>query len=164
MPALTGFEIEQERERLEREAAQILGFMIFEYSRLEMELGLLLSWLDGGSSVERFAGKIGNLNFSKRLECLQKTADSKFREEPHVIDAYSAWISDANAIRELRNRLFHGRWGIEPIAQRVVNVVGLPNSPEQTSTPYTIPELEGSLEAIRQLRARLLELGTSYPS
>ena len=163
MPDWTGFEVQEERTRLEREAATILGFMLFEYSRLDMELGLFLSWSDEGSSLESLTKKMVGLNFNKRLEHLQTSVASKFRDTPSIADAYFAWISDAHLIRELRNHLFHGRWGVEPIAQRVVNVVGLPNSPDQSSTPYTIAELEGHLERMRQLRVRLQELRSSCP-
>ena len=137
--------------------------MLFEYSRLDMELGLFLSWSDDGSSLESRTKKMVGLNFNKRLEHLQTSTASKFRGDPGTAEAYFAWILDAHSIRELRNNLFHGRWGVEPIAQRVVNVVGLPNSPDQSSTPYTIAELEGNLERIRQLRVRLRELRSSCP-
>src|SRR5690606_32499110 len=138
--------------RLEREAATILGFMLFEYSRLDMELGLFLSWSDNGSSLEKLTKKIGRFNFSKRLEYLQKSVALRFDGNLGVIGVYSAWISDAHSIRELRNELFHGRWCVELVAQRVVNVVGLPNSPDQSSKRYTIEELEGALERMRNLR------------
>jgi hypothetical protein len=163
MRAWTGVEILEERDRLEREAATILGFMIFEYSRLDMELGWFLSWADDGNSLEKLTKKLGALNFSKRLEFLQKSVASKFRDSPSVVEAYANWLSDAHAIRELRNQLFHGRWGVEPIQQRVVNVVGLPNSPSQESTPYSIADLQSALASMRDLRARLQKLRSSCP-
>ena len=163
MPELKGYEVQEERERLEREAATILGFMIFEYSRLDMELGLLLAWSDDGSSLDHLTKKLSALNFSKRLEHLRKLVTSKYQDTPKAMKAYSDWMSDAHTIRELRNQLFHGRWGVEPIAQRVVNVVGLPTSPDQKSTPYTIAELESSLTRVRQLREQLRVLRSSCP-
>src|SRR5690606_18836648 len=106
MPDWTGFEVQEERTRLEREAATILGFMLFEYSRLDMELGLFLSWSDNGSSLEKLTKKIGRFNFSKRLEYLQKSVALRFDGNLGVVGVYSAWISDAHSIRELRNELF----------------------------------------------------------
>jgi hypothetical protein len=159
----TGVEVQEERTRLEHEAAAILGFMLFEYSRLDMELGLFLSWSDDGSLLENLTRKMGSLNFSKRLEYLQKSVTSKFDGNIEVLGAYAAWISEAHSIRELRNELFHGRWCIDPIAQRVVNVVGLPNSPDQKSRPHTIEELEEILNRMRHLRVQLRELRSSCP-
>ena len=163
MRELTGAEVQEERARLEREAATILGFMIFEYSRLDMELGLFLAWSDDGSSLEQLTKKLSAFNFSNRLEHLRKTVALKFQDTQNILEAYSAWMSDAHSIRELRNQLFHGRWGVEPHAQRVVNVVGLPTSPDQKSTPYTIAELESQLANVRELRTRLHALRSSCP-
>jgi signal transduction protein with GAF and PtsI domain len=161
--AWTGSEVQPERERLEGAAATTLGFMLFEYSRLDMELGLFLSWVDQGRHLEKMAKKVEALNFNKRLEYLQKAAAERFRESPAIMEAYAGWISDAHEIRELRNRLFHGRWGIEPIRQVVVNVVGLPTSPDQEATKYSLSDLESGLRAISQLRARLRDLRSSFP-
>jgi hypothetical protein len=35
----------------------------------------------------------------------------------------------------------HGRWGIDERGQRVVNVLGLPGSPNQREVSYTLDEL-----------------------
>ena len=163
MKAWTGTEIQEEHDRLERDAATVLGLMIFEYTRLDMELGWLLSWADGGTSLERLTKKLGPLSFSKRLEHLEKSVASKFQGQPEVAATYQDWLSDAHAIRELRNQLFHGRWAVQPIRQVVVNVVGLPNSVDQKGTPYSISDLEGVLIAIRELRARLQGLRSLHP-
>ena len=163
MRELTGTEVQAERTRLECEAATILGFMIFEYSRLDMELGLLLAWSDDGTSLDSLTKKLSGFNFSKRLEHLRKSVALKYHDVPSTLQAYSAWMSDAHLIRDLRNQLVHGRWGVEAHAQQVVNVVGLPTSPDQKSVPYTIPELESKLEDIRDLRTRLHELRSKCP-
>jgi hypothetical protein len=63
----TGIEIEEERRRLESEAAMILGRMHFEYSRLETELGLGLVWANEGSGLsDEFSKKVGDFNFKKK--------------------------------------------------------------------------------------------------
>lgn len=163
MKAWTGFEIEEERERLEREAATILGFMIFEYSRLEMELGWFLSWTDNGQSLDKLTKRFATLDFGRRLKYLKQSVASKYTESPEIVRTYRAWLTAADKIRALRNQLFHGRWGVEPIEQRVVNIVGLPNSLDQKSTPYTIADLEVVLQSTRDLRKRLQELRSLYP-
>jgi len=57
MRSWTGIEIEAERERLEREAASILGYMLFEYSRLDMELGMMMVWTGEGQRLEKLTTK-----------------------------------------------------------------------------------------------------------
>jgi len=163
MRAWTGIEIQEEHDRLESEAATALGLMIFEYSRLDMELGLFLSWSDDGKLMERITKKVAGLNFSKRLEFLQKSVAKKFRDSPDVIERYARWLADAHAIRELRNQLFHGRWGVKATEQVVVNVIGLPTSPDQESTRYSIAELKSALGSVRELRSRLQKLRSSCP-
>lgn len=163
MWAWTGIEIQEERDRLEREAATILGYMLFEYSRLDMELGLFLVWAYEGKTLEELTKKLSDYSFHKRLEFLQKLVQVKFAETPKIIGAYATWLADAHEIRSIRNQLFHGRWGVNPIQQQVTNVLGLPTSPEQRETPYSIVDLQNKLETIRALRTRLQELRKSSP-
>jgi hypothetical protein len=80
-----------------------------------------------------------------------------------AVDLYAAWLNDAHAIRLLRNQLFHGRWGFIPIQQLVANVIGLPTSPEQSETRYSIDQLGASLESMRMLRVRLSDLRKKWP-
>ncbi len=69
----------------------------------------------------------------------------------------------AHATRSIRNQLFHGRWGVIPRQHLVANVVGLPNSHEQSETRYSIAGLGEELEAMRTLRSRLSELKRTWP-
>lgn len=163
MRAWTGEEIQEERDRLEREAATILGYMLFEYSRLDMELGLFLVWSNEGQTLDKLTKKLSNYNFNKRLEFLHELVQDKYADTPQPIEIYASWLADAHETRSIRNQLFHGRWGADPIQQQVVNVLGLPTSPEQRETPYSIVDLQKELESIRALRARLKELRKMWP-
>jgi hypothetical protein len=59
--------------------------------------------------------------------------------------------------------LVHGRWGVEPIKNRVVNVIGLPTSPEQRTVEYAIVDLKRVLEKIVELQQRLSVLRAESP-
>jgi hypothetical protein len=163
MRAWTGIEIEEDRDRLEREAATILGYMLFEYSRLDMELGLFLVWSNEGKTLDKLTKKLLDHNFHKRLELLQKLVKAKYADTPQPIEVYESWLADAHKTRSIRNQLFHGRWGVNPTQQQVINVLGLPTSPEQQETAYSIADLQNELEAMRALRARLQELRKLWP-
>jgi hypothetical protein len=163
MRSWTGIEIEAERERLEREAASILGYMLFEYSRLDMELGMMVVWADDGQRLEKLTTEYNQSNFNKKLRQLEKQAASKYAASPEALSTHARWLDAADRARECRNKLVHGRWGIEPTRQRVVNVVGLPTSPEQKEIPYTIPALPAELDAVRSLRADLMALRKAWP-
>ena len=61
--AWTATEIETERERLDRDAASILGYMLFEYSRLDMQLGLMVVWTGDGQKMEKLTTHHNESNF-----------------------------------------------------------------------------------------------------
>jgi hypothetical protein len=163
MRALAGAEIETEGDRLERDAATVLGYMLFEYSRMDMELGLFLVWSGDGHKLEELTKKLSDHNFHKRLEFLETLVQLKYVDNPLALEVYTSWLSDAHAIRSIRNQLFHGRWGVSPQQQLVANVVGLPTSHEQNETRYSIAGLRETLEAMRTLRSRLSELRKTWP-
>ena len=147
---------------LERDAATVLGYMLFEYSRLDMELGLFLVWADKGKNLEVRTKKFGEANFAKRLDELEKLVNTKYAEADGS-NQCARWIRDAHAVRSLRNQLFHGRWGFVPHEGLVANVVGLPTSPNQTEVRYSIAQLHESLLTVKGLRQRLAELKQTWP-
>ncbi|MEQ3775703.1 MAG: hypothetical protein ABNH27_01190 [Alcanivorax sp.] len=149
-------------DEIEQEAATVLGYMLFEYSRLDMELGLFLVWSDDGKKLDSLTNKLNDSNFYKRLLLLEKLVQEKYLGTP-TADIYGSWLSDAHAARSIRNQLFHGRWGFIPQQQQVANVIGLPTSAEQAETRYSISQLEDLLNKMRELRFRLRDLRQSCP-
>lgn len=101
-------DVKAEGNDLERDAATVLGYILFEYSTLDMELGLFLVWSDKGRRLNQLSKKLSEANFSKRLKHLEKRAKSKYSNGP-AADEYAIWLHDTHAIRSLRNQLFHGR-------------------------------------------------------
>jgi hypothetical protein len=162
MHAWSGTDVVKERSDLENEAARLLGFMIFEYSRMEMDLGLFLAWADEGRSLDHNSKQVADTTFNERLVRLRKAVLVRHADPPTVISAYENWLDEAHALRELRNSLFHGRWGVETSKQVVVNVVGLPTH-AQTATRYSICDLQAALESMRKARKRLEELRSLWP-
>jgi hypothetical protein len=152
----------EDRDQVEEQAATVLGYMLFEYTRLDMELGLFLVWSDEGKELENLTKKVADYNFAKRLCFLEKLVQEKYSDTPAAY-LYAEWLHDAHEIRSLRNKLFHGRWGFIPRQQMVANVIGLPTSPEQTEVRYSLEQLRGSLEFMRMLRARLDNLRDKWP-
>ena len=151
-----------EGDDFERDTATVLGYMLFEYSRLDMELGLFLVWSDEGRRLDERSKKLNETSFSKRLELLEMLTKLKYSDTP-AADEYAKWLLDAHALRSLRNQLFHGRWGFDSRQGMAANVVGLPTSPAQTETRYSIAQLRESLQLMRALRSRLSELRQTWP-
>jgi hypothetical protein len=160
----TGIEIERATQGLEQASATILGRMLFEYSRLDMHLGLMLVWTNGGAQLEAMTEQVSKPQFSfgEKLKLMAKLAQEKYEANAEALDAHGRWIEEANAIRELRNVLVHGRWGIEATKNQVVNVVGLPTG-EQKASRYTIAELKTLLQRMQHLVLQLAKLREKWP-
>lgn len=158
----TALEIQEAEIALEQAASLALGRMLMAFSRMEMELGLALVWVNEGKELEARTAKLDQSNFHTKLEELRKHLDQRDRSD-EVGRKLSAWMEKAHALRGIRNELVHGRWGIAAVDDVVVNVIGLPTSPEQRSTRYRIAELDRIVEDIHHLRAELSKLRTKWP-
>ena len=159
----TGIEIERARRGLEQASATVLGRMIFEFSRLDVALGLFLVWADGGSDLDRLTKTVSEYTFHKKLDFLQELVQVKYSGDQPASLLYAEWLGDAHSTRTSRNELVHGRWGVDPLKDQVVNVIGLPTSSEQIEKRYTIAELKSILERIVILQTRLSELRERWP-
>ena len=159
----TGIEIEHARQSLEHASTTILGRMIFAFSRLDVALALHLVWSKGGSQLDEHTKKVEDLSFQKKLGFLKNLVTDKYKDEEDAHSLYGQWLKDARAVRTMRNELVHGRWGIDPMKSKVVNVLGLPTSSEQRSKRYTISALENALDQIERLQVRLAELRKKWP-
>lgn len=159
----TGKEIMAARESLESGAAKLLGRMLFEFSRLDVSLGLCLVWVENGKNLEKLTKKVEAEGFAARLARLEKQVNKATASESEARAAYLQWISSARHIRLTRNDLVHGRWGVEPIKGQIVNVVGLPTSLNQRSIEYSLAELEQVLTEIVQVQKTLSTLRSRWP-
>ena len=158
MRAWTGIESREERDKLEREVAALLGFMLFEYARLDMALGMALAWADGGRDLKVRSEQLAGANLHSKLVAFDNAAQAKFERNPDTKEAFLMLIHDAHRAREFRNTLVHGGWGFEATEQTAVCVTGLPTSVGQREIRYTISDLEGTLESVRSVRQRLRKL------
>jgi hypothetical protein len=147
-------------EALKHAVAQCLGLLVMEYSRLEMEVGLVLHAANGGRDGETVARLLRRADFNKRLAILRDYLGDHADVDP----AYRHWVNDANAARKLRNRLMHGRWDFgDPATPTFTVVRGDPFSDEQETTQMSLPELEAQLQRLKALRRRLAELREKSP-
>jgi hypothetical protein len=142
----------------ERAGAELLGRMIFAFSRLDMALGLCIVWTGGGRNIESLSNQVPNWTFHSRLDYLTELLTaSRARDDADRI-AYEAWIADAHALRRCRNDMVHGRWAVNGDGSKVANVVGLPTSSQQREVSYSLRELESFVDSLEALQHRLREL------
>jgi hypothetical protein len=158
----TVLEIQEAEIALEQAASLALGRMLMAFSRMEMELGLALVWVNDGKELETRTAKLDQSNFHVKLEELRKHLDQRGCSD-EVGKKLSAWMEKAHGLRGIRNELVHGRWGIAAVQGVVVNVIGLPTSPEQRPTSYRIADLDRIVDDIHRLRAELSKLRNRWP-
>ena len=163
MDDLTVGELWARRKQLENEAAVQLGHMIFEISRLEMNLGLCLVWVEGGGKLESLTKSVESLGLKAKLDKLEEQVKANLPDRSKCREAYEHWLQRAHAIRQLRNNLIHGRWGVEAHINKVVNVLGLPTSEEQQITRYGIDELVRINNELKALQCELSRLREDWP-
>lgn len=159
----TGIELSAARDALEGGAAALLGRMLFEFSRLDMALGLCLVWINDGQDLDELTHQVEEESFALRLNRLEKLVMKGSVEGSKKCTVYADWIAAAREIRTTRNDLVHGRWGTDPVKGEVMNVVGLPTSSAQRSAAYSLADLEGILAEMRRLHERLSELRERWP-
>lgn len=163
MTEITAREIHERRDALENAGATLLGRLLFEFARLDMNLGLCLVWLEGGSRLEALSEKVPNWGFSQRLDYLDGAVARTHSVQHEGRIEYSKWIARSRLVRKTRNELVHGRWVVSANAETLINILGLPTSPGQRSVAYTLGELDECIEEMKALQRVLSELRRRWP-
>lgn len=159
----TGIEIAKRTIVLENATALAIGRFIIQFSRLEMTLGLAIVWEGGGKDLERLSSDVVGESFGIRLERFRNQIKKIPVEKRDAINAYEKWLASAAAVRDVRNRFIHGRWGICTTIEKVSNVVGMPTSPEQKEYLYDVSELESEAANVAEVTKGLLIVLEKWP-
>jgi hypothetical protein len=158
MLTLTANDLATRRKDLEQSAASALGKTLFAFSRLDMNLGLMLSWHLWSIGKEGQVKSVENMNFNTRLELLNQCIDGSATIPDGAKVELNAWLAQAHAARAQRNELVHGRWASDPVKDKVLNIVGLPSSDAQRTIEYSIRELEDFNHQIERLTSDMSQL------
>jgi len=158
MRDLTANEMVARRRELDDSAALAVGRILFAFSRLEMNLGLMLTWAYWITGKDNEVQCLNNMNFGARLDLLRQYIERSPALPVEARSALSVWLSAADVVRERRNQLVHGRWASDPIKEKVVNVFGLPTSDAQETIEYSLAELEAYNQEILSLTSALSQL------
>lgn len=150
-------------EELELAACSLVGQIIFALSRLETNLALYLRDHKGQEQSKKVLLRLENSVFKVKLDMLQGAVQQFYGSNETCLKSFGQWIQDAHAIRTTRNDLVHGRWGVSASAQQVINVIGLPGSPNQQERRYSLPELAESLDRVKNLSKDLSGLTEKWP-
>ena len=73
----TALEIQAAEIALEQAASLALGRMLMAFSRMDMELGLALVWVNEGKELETRTAKLDQSNFHVKMKDLRKHLDQR---------------------------------------------------------------------------------------
>lgn len=148
---------------LEDAAASKLGHILFELSRLELNLGLCIAWFHEGIEVEGHSKKYNSKGLGDKVEAVRKQLDIKRSNglDANAITDWQRWLNRADQITDTRNNFVHGRWGTNPVT--ITNVVGLPSSGQKQERQYTLDQLSQIRGEIRDVAAELFRLREKWP-
>lgn len=155
-------QIIQSLQTLEDAGATVIGKILFEFTRLDANLGTCLVNIESVQRVDEETNIVSKLDFDGRIKRLSKETNKKLQQNLVGLEFINNWILRANTARLKRNNLFHGRWGFALHDGTLVNVIGLPTSIEQSSTKYTLDELQDFLNFLKQLQIDLAKIAKQW--
>ncbi len=126
------------REQLELRAAQEVGRIFFEYSRLDFLLWLTLR--DDKEPLELAEKKVAAFHTAEKIKQLERRLNKELAGDPKRLQQAKDWIARAEAVREHRNRFAHGRW-IPEANGVLLNVTVSRSTGQQESNTYKLDQL-----------------------
>jgi hypothetical protein len=130
---------------MESAAHALVGRLVFAFSRLDANLALLAAGKNGTNSRAASIAKLEDTSFKDKLTSVMPAIRREYLGNPQCLAEWEAWLASADELRTLRNDLVHGRWGVNEMRRTVQNVVGVPGSPNQRETNYTLEELQAKV-------------------
>lgn len=143
----------------ERKAHELVGRLIFTYSRLEVNLALFVASHDGYEARDKVLAQLEKGgSFYDKLALVLPTVRREFPEDADCIEIWGDWLKEADALRVKRNDMIHGRWGVHEHLNEVINVTGLPSNVQQPETKYSLGQLEAEVQQAERTAQMFYEL------
>ena len=131
----------------ERKAHELVGRLIFTYSRLDVNLALFVADHQGYEQREKVLEQLRkDGSFKTKLDLVLPTVLREFPEDAECMEIWEDWLKEADELRLKRNDMIHGRWGVKERLGEVVNIRGLPSNEQQPETKYSLEQLEGEVQ------------------
>lgn len=129
-------------DQIEEQLHRLLGRFFVSFASVELNLSLRV-------------GSAGT--FGEKLKRFIDDFGAQLSDSDEEFCKISAWYMAADAMRETRNRLAHGRWGILPQVQLVVHVSGYPPQ-AQTERRFSLTELDTLVKDAELLNKELSKI------
>jgi len=143
----------------ERKAHELVGRLIFTYSRLEVNLALFVASHEGSEARDKVLAQLEKGgSFYDKLALVLPTVRREFPEDADCMEIWDEWLKEADALRVKRNDMIHGRWGVHEHLGEVINITGLPSSDQKPETKYNLEQLEAEVQQAERTAQMFYEL------
>jgi hypothetical protein len=137
---------------LQLAASTLVGQLVFEFSRIDMELGCSLHTVVNPRDIDALNVLIDRLSFKSKLDALNEVVARIFEGKEEFLAEFKHCYRSIDAIRSRRNSFIHGRWGAIANTQQVVHVEsGMPGGVPQREWRFTIAELKAELASVSKV-------------
>ena len=144
---------------LQSAVSSLIGRLVMELSRFELNLDLCLRHLVGGSEPVLLNPLIERLSLKAKMDALREVIARRYAGEADCLREFNAWYAVMDRIRAKRNAFIHGGWVFNYYEQEVTNLApGLPGSITRKETRYSLPALEQELTSTEAAARQFVEL------
>ncbi|MEJ8567936.1 DUF429 domain-containing protein [Elongatibacter sediminis] len=147
------------------EAAELVGRIVFAWSRFERNLGLTLQYAQGEPDEDTFKNGGFKGSVGEQLKALGRMVRENLANEPEGIGAFEVWLKHASNVRMKRNAIVHGRWTLLS-GQRLMQLESteLPGVDASGKTRFSLAKLENELRDIESMDQDLYQLRVRWLS
>ena len=163
LSSMPAFEMLARREAAEKEITNLLGQLVFAYSRFVTGLHLCVAWHDDGKGINNYGDFAEDLSASDLLKSIDKQTHSKLGKNSPGFKKYKAWLRQAHQLRETRNTIMHSRWSIEPYGRHAIAVSTPIFVQPATEHIFTATQLRDLCDTSEKLINQLNKLRNEYP-
>lgn len=158
-----GDDVSVNEKTFEDSAALIIGRVVLEFSRFELNLALLLEMLvttENAAQIERLFKQ----GLGARIEGVQSLISVRVGLDPLCLSEFADWKRRMDSVRLLRNRFIHGRWGVLKHTKQIASVASYrANARADGEIRYSLPELEAELGKIEEVCAGFIAWRGRWP-
>lgn len=131
---------------LQSAVSTLIGRLVMELSRFELNLDLCLRHLAGGSEPVLLNPLIERLSLKAKMDALREVIARRHAGEADCLREFNAWYAVMDRIRAKRNAFIHGGWVFNYYEQEVTNLApGLPGSITRKEIRYSLPKKWGQI-------------------
>ncbi|WP_207888350.1 hypothetical protein [Pseudomonas sp. 30_B] len=144
---------------LQSAVSSLIGRLVMELSRFELNLDLCLRHLAGGSEPVLLNPLIERLSLKAKMDALREVIARRHAGEVDCLREFNSWYAVMDRIRAKRNAFIHGGWVFNYYEQEVTNLApGLPGSVTRKETRYSLSTLEQELAGTEAAAREFIEL------